>query len=82
MIEQTNLIEERYLGKTEVFAHDASFETVKAIFDQDYKYENVNHLITFIDNHDRDRFLCLADDNYQKLRLAASRRRVAACDPN
>ena len=22
------------------------------------------------DNHDRDRFLCLADDNYQKLRLA------------
>lgn len=54
----------------EVFAHDASFETVKAIFDQDYKYENVNHLITFIDNHDRDRFLCLADDNYQKLRLA------------
>lgn len=54
----------------EVFAHDASFTTVKAIFDQDYKYANVNHLITFIDNHDRDRFLCLADDNYQKLRLA------------
>lgn len=54
----------------EVFAHDASFTTVKAIFDQDSKYPNVNHLITFIDNHDRDRFLCLADDNYQKLRLA------------
>lgn len=54
----------------EVFAHDASFTTVKAIFDQDYKYPNVNHLVTFIDNHDRDRFLCLADDNYQKLRLA------------
>lgn len=54
----------------EVFAHDASFTTVKAIFDQDNKYPNVNHLVTFIDNHDRDRFLCLADDNYQKLRLA------------
>ena len=38
--------------------------------DQDYKYNDVNHLVTFIDNHDRDRFLCLADDNYQKLRLA------------
>lgn len=54
----------------EVFAHDASFTTVKSILDQDYKYKDVNHLVTFIDNHDRDRFLCLADDNYQKLRLA------------
>lgn len=54
----------------EVFAHDASFTTVKSIFDQDSKYNDVNHLVTFIDNHDRDRFLCLADDNYQKLRLA------------
>lgn len=54
----------------EVFAHDASFRNVKNIFDQDYKYKDANHLVTFIDNHDRDRFLCLADDNYQKLRLA------------
>jgi len=54
----------------EVFANDASFYTVKGIFDQDYKYKNVNRLLTFIDNHDRDRFLCLAKDNYQKLRLA------------
>lgn len=54
----------------EVFANDASFYTVKNIFDQDYKYKNVNRLFTFIDNHDRDRFLCLAKDNYQKLRLA------------
>ncbi|WP_313131908.1 alpha-amylase family glycosyl hydrolase [Anaerocolumna sp.] len=54
----------------EVFANDASFYNVKAILDQDYKYNNVNRLVTFIDNHDRDRFLCLANDNYQKLRLA------------
>ena len=54
----------------EAFAHDASFYNVKNILDQDYKYNDVNHLVTFIDNHDRDRFLCLADDNYQKLRLA------------
>jgi len=54
----------------DVFANDASFYNVKSILDQDYKYSNANHLVTFIDNHDRDRFLCLANDNYQKLRLA------------
>lgn len=54
----------------EVFAHDADFSTVKNIFDQDSKYKDPNKLVTFIDNHDRDRFLCLADDNFQKLRLA------------
>ncbi|SKA88000.1 Glycosidase [Caloramator quimbayensis] len=53
----------------EVFAHDASFYNIKEIIDQDYKYKNPNMLITFLDNHDRDRFLCLADDNYSKLRL-------------
>jgi glycosidase len=59
-----------FFQSREVFAHDASFYNVKDIFDQDYKYNDVNHLVNFIDNHDRDRFLCLADDNYQKLRLA------------
>ena len=54
----------------EAFAHDASFKNVKKILDQDFKYRNVNHLVNFMDNHDRDRFLCLAGDNYQKLRLA------------
>jgi glycosidase len=54
----------------EVFAHDADFSTVKEIFDQDSKYKDPNRLITFIDNHDRDRFLCLADDDFQKMRLA------------
>ncbi|WP_094545901.1 alpha-amylase family glycosyl hydrolase [Petroclostridium xylanilyticum] len=53
----------------EVFAHDASFYDVKNILDQDYKYKDPNKLVTFLDNHDRDRFLCLADDNYAKLRL-------------
>ena len=59
-----------FFQSREVFAHDASFYNVKDILDQDYKYNDVNHLVNFIDNHDRDRFLCLADDNYQKLRLA------------
>lgn len=53
----------------EVFAHDASFYDIKGILDNDYKYKNPNMLVTFLDNHDRDRFLCLADDNYNKLRL-------------
>ncbi|HHU72769.1 MAG TPA: alpha-amylase, partial [Clostridiales bacterium] len=53
----------------EVFANDASFYNVKNILDQDYKYSNPNHLLNFLDNHDRDRFLCLADDNFEKLRL-------------
>lgn len=59
-----------FFQSREVFAHDASFKNVKQILDQDGKYKDANHLVNFIDNHDRDRFLCLADDNYQKLRLA------------
>lgn len=53
----------------EVFAHDADFSQIKSILDQDYKYQDAKKLVTFLDNHDRDRFLCLADDNYRKLRL-------------
>ena len=53
----------------EVFAWEESFQKIKDIIDQDYKYEDPNKLITFLDNHDRDRFLCLAEDSYRKLRL-------------
>jgi glycosidase len=56
----------------EVFAYDESFTKIGNIFDQDYKYDNPNRLFTFIDNHDRDRFLALADDNYERLRLATT----------
>lgn len=59
-----------FFSAREVFAYDTSCYNLKNIFDQDYKYNDVNHLVTFIDNHDRDRFLCLAKDNYSKLRLA------------
>jgi len=54
----------------EVFAYDDSFTRIGDIFDQDWKYNDVNRLHTFIDNHDRDRFLALADDNFSRLRLA------------
>lgn len=46
---------------------DIDFSGVKAVFDQDYKYANSSRLVTFIDNHDRDRFLAWADDDYKKL---------------
>lgn len=54
----------------EVFAHDGDFTRIANVLSQDWKYVNVNRLHTFIDNHDRDRFLALADDNYRRLRLA------------
>jgi len=58
-----------FFAAREVFARDADFSLIKEILDQDYKYKNTNNLVTFLDNHDRDRFLCLANDNYRKLRL-------------
>lgn len=58
-----------FFNAREVFAQDANFSQIKGIFDQDYKYQDPKNLVTFLDNHDRDRFLNLADDNYRKLRL-------------
>lgn len=43
---------------------------LSTLFAQDNKYVNANRLETFIDNHDRARFLTWADDNYQRLRTA------------
>lgn len=59
-----------FFAARDVFSHDTSFVNIKNILDQDFKYQNANNLVTFIDNHDRDRFLTLADGNYKKLRLA------------
>lgn len=56
----------------EVFAYDDSFTRIANILNQDWKYVNPLRLHTFIDNHDRDRFLALADDNWRRLRLALS----------
>lgn len=52
------------------FAADTDMNALGDLFDQDYKYANPNRLETFIDNHDRARFLTWADDNYQRLRSA------------
>lgn len=46
---------------------DVDFSGVRSIFNQDYKYADPHRLVTFIDNHDRDRFLAWAGDDYKKL---------------
>ena len=47
---------------------DGDMRNLGGLFDQDYKYSNPNRLETFLDNHDRARYLTRADDNYQRLR--------------
>jgi len=54
----------------DVFAADTNMNNLSNFFAQDYKYSNPNRLETFLDNHDRARFLTWADDNYQRLRSA------------
>ncbi|MFG6476936.1 alpha-amylase family glycosyl hydrolase [Microbacterium sp. P06] len=52
----------------EAFSADTDMNKLGDLFDQDYKYANPNRVETFLDNHDRARFLTWADDNYQRLR--------------
>jgi hypothetical protein len=52
----------------EAFSADTDMNKLGDLFDQDIKYANPNRLETFLDNHDRARFLTWADDNYQRLR--------------
>ncbi|MBM6978811.1 MAG: hypothetical protein I3J03_03745 [Actinomyces succiniciruminis] len=54
----------------EVFSADTDMTALSTLFAQDYKYANPNQLETFIDNHDRARFLTWANDDYQRLRSA------------
>lgn len=54
------------------FAHNQSFsDTIKAVLDQDYLYgKSANEMVTFIDNHDRNRFLTEAGGDKVKLQNA------------
>lgn len=54
----------------DVFAADANMNNLSGLFAQDFKYVNANRLETFLDNHDRARFLTWADDNFQRFRAA------------
>lgn len=58
------------------FAHGRNFDnkddiSLKSVFDQDGQYgSHVKDMVTFIDNHDRNRFLTEAGGNRQKLQNA------------
>lgn len=52
----------------DAIAGDGDLNNLSNLFAQDYKYANANRLETFLDNHDRARFLARAGDNYQRLR--------------
>lgn len=52
----------------DAIAGDGDLNNLSNLFAQDYKYSNANRLETFLDNHDRARFLARAGDNYQRLR--------------
>ncbi len=43
--------------------NEAGFNLINEIFAQDFKYNNVTELVTFIENHDMPRFLSLGCDN-------------------
>ena len=52
----------------DAIAGDGDLNNLSNLFAQDYKYANANRLETFLDNHDRARFLARAGDNFQRLR--------------
>lgn len=52
----------------DALAGDGDLNNLSTLFSQDYKYANANRLETFLDNHDRARFLARAGDNFQRLR--------------
>lgn len=58
------------------FAYGRNFDNIdeislKKVFDQDNLYgNNVNNMVTFIDNHDRNRFLTEAGGSVQKMQNA------------
>lgn len=59
-----------FFAVRDTLAADSDMNSLSALFAQDIKYKNPNRLETFIDNHDRARFLSRAGDNYQRLRSA------------
>lgn len=59
-----------FFAARSAFAADTDMNALGDLFAQDYKYANPNRLETFLDNHDRARFLTWANDDYQRLRSA------------
>lgn len=59
-----------YFQLNNCFCRGEDWGGVKWVLDQDALYPNPNQLFTFIDNHDRARFLSNCGDNVSKLHLA------------
>jgi glycosidase len=59
-----------FFNARDTLSTDSSMNALSNLFSQDYKYSNPNRIETFIDNHDRARFLARSGDNYQRLRNA------------
>ena len=61
-----------YSAILEVVAHDASVKKIVNVLRQDRFYPHPELLVTFIDNHDKPRFLTEAGGSREKLKLALS----------
>lgn len=59
-----------YFQMNNVFCKGEEWGGIKWALDQDYKYKDPHRLFTFLDNHDRARFLANASDNWAKQRMA------------
>ena len=53
-----------------VFARDYGVDKFEEVFSKDKCYKNPSHMVTFIDSHDRDRFLSISHDDHRRLRMA------------
>lgn len=58
-----------FFALVDVFASDQDFSAIQHVLAQDSMYQDPKRVVTFLDNHDRNRFLCVAQDDYRKLFL-------------
>ncbi len=61
-----------YQAIVDVVAHDGSARKIVTVLRQDRFYPHPELLVTFIDNHDKKRFLTEANGSVEKLKLAFS----------
>lgn len=59
-----------YFQMNRTFCSGEDWSGIKWVFGQDGLYKNPNRLFTFLDNHDRARFLANCSDNISRLWLA------------
>lgn len=59
-----------YFQMNHTFCRGGDWSGIKWVLEQDDCYVNPNQLVTFLDNHDRARFLANCSDNISKLHMA------------